>query len=167
MKHVGAIAFLAAAILWGAGCQMKTPPDMSAPTGEPSTPVPEVKAALDLTEYAGRVVLLDFWATWCAPCRSEIPELNRLYGEFKDSGVEMIGLSVDRGTPGEIASAAQALGVAYPVVQADAGLQAQFGGVRVIPTKLLVDKQGKVRKTFSGVVAHDELRAQIAALLAE
>ena len=173
MKTFRTLAVAAAAcLLAGTGCQMKTPQEAvptegGGPGQETVALAPEVKTAFNLSDYKGKVVLLDFWATWCGPCRSEIPSLNRVHAEFKDQGVDVLGMSVDRGTPGEIAAAAQKLGVAYPVILADEGIQNQFGGVRVVPTKFLVDRKGEIRKTYLGVVSADELRGQITALLGE
>lgn len=154
-------------VLLGAGCQMKAPPEAVPSTSETVAPLQDVKSAFDLADYRGRVVLLDFWATWCAPCRSEIPSLNQVSAEFKDRGVDVVGLSVDRGSPQQVAADAQKMGVTYPVVLADEAIQDQFGGIRVVPTKILVDKQGSVRKTYLGVVSPDELRQQITVLLGE
>jgi thiol-disulfide isomerase/thioredoxin len=140
---------------------------VGAPARSAAVPAPEAGTAFNLADYRGRVVLLDFWATWCAPCRSEIPALNRLHEDFADRGADVIGLSLDRGTPAGVAVAAQRLGVSYPVVLADEAIRQSFGGIRVVPTKLLVDRQGNVRKTFVGVAPADELRDQITALLAE
>ncbi len=163
---------LVVGVVIGAGCQMKTPPETAAPETAGSAdatavPLQDVQAAFDLADYRGKVVLLDFWATWCGPCRSEIPALNQVHAEFKDRGVDLVGLSVDRMAPDQVAAAAQKMGVAYPVMLADERLQKQFGGIRVVPTKVLVDKNGEVRKTYLGVVSPDELRRQVTALLGE
>ncbi|MFH0909232.1 MAG: TlpA disulfide reductase family protein [bacterium] len=161
-----------AVVLAGAGCRMKAPqeaavPQAVAPGAEMIVPPPDVTSVFDLADYKGEVVLLDFWATWCAPCRSEIPSLNQLHAEFKNRDVEVWGLSVDRVSPVQLAASARKLGITYPVVLADARIQGQFGGIRVVPTKILVDRKGEIRKTFPGVVPPDELRRHITALLNE
>ncbi len=117
-------------------------------------------------EAKGKVVLLDFWATWCPPCRSELPALNRLYSEYAGRGVEIIGMTVDMGEPAAIAAKVRQLGVQYPTVLAGSDIQQTFGGIRVVPTKFLLDKEGKIRKFYQGVVSEQVLRNDIESLLA-
>lgn len=125
---------------------------------------PDVKVSLD--DYRGKVVLLDFWATWCPPCRSELPSLNKLYAEYKARGFEILGMTVDQGDPQAIAHKVVKLGVQYPTVLAGPEVQQAFGGIRVVPTKFILDKDGKVRKYYQGVVSEEELRNDIESLLA-
>lgn len=121
---------------------------------------------ISLEALKGKVVLIDFWATWCGPCRYEIPTLNALYEEYRDRGFELIGMTVDRGQIAAVAASASKLGLSYPVVWADEPVQADFGGIRVVPTKFLLDKEGNVRKRYEGVVPEEVLRNDIDSLLA-
>lgn len=141
----------------------------SGPAASPFS-VPSLTAAgesIDLNSYRGQVVLLDFWATWCPPCRSELPDLARLYGELKDRGFVLVGLTVDQGTADSVAQAVGRFEIPYPVGLAGPDIQSAYGGIRAVPTKFLLDAQGKVRKSYLGVVPADQLKADIAALLAE
>ena len=158
-----------ALLLLGPGCQVKEAPESEpASANLPAVPGKAGPAAFSLAEHKGKVVLVDFWATWCGPCRSEIPAMNKIHEDYKAAGnLAVVGLSVDRMTPGALTDAARSLGIAYPVVLADESLQQQFGEIRAVPTKFLIDKAGRVRKTFVGVVPPDEIRRQITALLAE
>ena len=104
---------------------------------------------LKLSDLKGKVVLIDFWATWCAPCREGIPDLVALKNEFKDKGVEIVGISVDALTRGGATAAdvipfINAYKVNYPVVRGDELVINAFGGIHTIPTSFLIDKEGRI-----------------------
>jgi thiol-disulfide isomerase/thioredoxin len=153
-----------------AGCRVQTgdTEPASSPSGvaAPAATVESVVQAFDLASYEGKVVVLDFWATWSEPSRSQVPAMNAIQNDFADRGVAVVGLAMDKGAPEGVASAAQELGIRYAVQQATEREQSQFG-VRAIPTKVLIDRKGQVRKTYAGVVQPEELRAQIIAMMAE
>ena len=115
----------------------------------------------------GKVVLLDFWATWCPPCRAEIPHFKELYTAYKGKGLEIIGASLDQGGPKMVRSFIREQGVNYPMVMADAQLAEAYGGIRGIPTTFLIDKQGKIAQRYVGYQAKEVFEQQILALLAE
>jgi len=117
--------------------------------------------------FRGMVVLLDFWATWCGPCRSEIPDLKRLHDDFKYRGFSVVGLSVDQGSVEQVRPLVQRFELNYPVGLSNEEIQQNYGGIRAIPTKFLIDRAGKVRQHYLGVVPAAQLRADIEALLAE
>jgi thiol-disulfide isomerase/thioredoxin len=121
---------------------------------------------LSLAPYKGQVVLLDFWATWCPPCKAELPALNRLYNELNTKGFVMVGMTVDSGSEAEVAEAVRRLKLSYPVGLAGEDVQRAYGGIRAVPTKFLLDKKGAVAKQYMGVVPEQQLRADIEALLA-
>ncbi len=168
---------LAAGALELAGCKPKIG-DFKLPERKPgATPVapaadftmPALGGVLTdqikLSDYRGQVVLLDFWATWCPPCRSELPQLNQLYNELKDRGFTIIGMTVDRGEQSAVAAKVQPFGLLYPVGWADAGVQQKFGGIRAVPTKFLLDAGGAIRQQYLGVAPMETLRADIDKLL--
>jgi thiol-disulfide isomerase/thioredoxin len=118
---------------------------------------------------AGRVVLIDFWASWCAPCKASFPHLDQMYKDYAGRGLVVLGVNVD-----DEASAMRKFlertPVSFPVVR-DAGqrLVAQ-ADVPTMPTSFLVDRQGRIRKRhvgFSGEETTRELRAEIEGLLHE
>ncbi len=105
-----------------------------------------------LSDYRGKVVLLNFWATWCGPCRQELPTVAKLYGEFKDSGLVVFGVSdEDRGTAKKYLDKE---GLALPFLDDSAQKAHRLYHVTAIPTVFLIDPQGKVVKYFRG--GHDE-----------
>jgi len=119
------------------------------------------------TDYAGKVMLLDFWATWCPPCRSEIPDLNNLYEAMKDQNMVIIGMTLDKGSNEQVAKAVAAFDLKYPAGAAlDYVEQAPaFQGIRAIPTKYLVKDGVIVGGPYQGVVPIEKLKADIAAHL--
>ncbi|MEZ4405568.1 MAG: redoxin family protein [Polyangiales bacterium] len=117
----------------------------------------------DLAQLRGRVVLLDFWASWCGPCRMMMPSIQRLSARYAAQGLTVIGLTDD---PPAVARAAGArLGVTYTIASTDSAMGAY--GVRSLPTMILVDRAGNVRHVTVGVENPAEVERQIVALLAE
>ena len=113
---------------------------------------------LKLSDLKGKVVLVDFWATWCAPCREGIPDLVELKNEFQDKDVEIIGISVDaltRGgaTAGDVIPFIAANKINYPIVRGDGSVIDAFGGIKSIPTSFLIDKEGKIIAKFESLVS--------------
>jgi thiol-disulfide isomerase/thioredoxin len=125
-----------------------------------------------LSELRGKVVLIDFWATWCGPCRASIPHLNTLHKQLSDRGFEIVGISVDRdqrSTPAIdlVRAFMKQTPLVYPVAMADMQTVRAYGGIRSIPTAFLVDREGRVRKQYVGMQPPAVLERDITAVLAE
>jgi cytochrome c biogenesis protein CcmG, thiol:disulfide interchange protein DsbE len=121
---------------------------------------------LDLTEFKGRVVYLDFWASWCAPCRESFPWMNRLQGELGHEGLVVIAVNVDR----ERVDAERFLRkhpAQFRIVYDPDGLLPEKFGVVGMPTSLLIDRNGQVQSRHEGFMLRDRdaLRQQIRALV--
>lgn len=120
---------------------------------------------IDLAQLRGKVVLLDFWATWCGPCMMDLPQVKATYDKFREKGLEIIGISLDEDKE-RLLAVVKDRGITWPQYFDNAGGEnslAERFGVRGIPTKWLVDKQGKVR----GIEVEGDVEGQIAKLLAE
>jgi thiol-disulfide isomerase/thioredoxin len=115
----------------------------------------------------GRVVFVNVWATWCPPCRAEMPALQQLADAYANEGLIMLGLSVDRGPARSVDEFLASRHITYPVAIVGDDVIAAFGGVRGYPTSFLVDRQGVVRHTVMGPVGPITLRPAIKRLLAE
>lgn len=122
---------------------------------------------LSLSALKGKVVLLDFWATWCPPCREEIPHFMELYSAYKGKGLEMVGLSVDQGGPAVVTQFAKENSISYPMAMADIRLTQAYGGIRGIPTTFLIDKTGRIAKKYVGYQDKKVFEREIQSLLAE
>lgn len=118
-------------------------------------------------QFKGKVVVVDFWATWCAPCRAEIPGYIELQKKYADDGLVIVGISIDQAGPEVVKSFAEKIGINYPLVMADEKVAAAFGGVEVIPTTFLIDRKGQIRDRKEGAEETSEYEKKIASVLGE
>jgi len=120
---------------------------------------------LDAQALRGRVVFVNIWATWCPPCRAEMPALQQLADAYAADGVVVIGLSVDRRPPHEVDAFLAERGIRYANAIIDEDVLQSFGGVRGYPTSFLLDREGVIRHTVMGPVGVVTLRPAIRRLL--
>ena len=173
-KHLAIIivALVAgAAGLWFATKQPPAAPPVAATT------VPELRPQFTLNdlegkarssdEFAGKAVIVNFWATWCAPCRREIPLLNALQAEYGPRGLQVLGIAVD--TPENVAAYQQELKLGYPSLQGE--LEAievgrKFGlNLYGLPVSVFTDKQGKILGVHTGELSREDAEAYLAKML--
>jgi thiol-disulfide isomerase/thioredoxin len=114
----------------------------------------------------GKVALIVYWATWCAPCLEEIPALIALRNEFAHDEVEIVGVSLDQPAK-NIKSFAREWDINYTIVRDNESLDQAFGPVRYIPTLVVLDRDGETRQRYTGLVGESVVREQIEALLSE
>lgn len=119
-----------------------------------------------LEELHGKVVLVNFWATWCPYCRHEMPAMQRFYAEWQGRGFELVALSQDENAPTVQRFLAENA-YTFPVAMADGAHAAAFGGVSRLPTSFLIDKQGRLRKKISGQLHYARLEDLVEPLLNE
>jgi cytochrome c biogenesis protein CcmG/thiol:disulfide interchange protein DsbE len=120
---------------------------------------------LRLADLRGKVVMVDFWASWCAPCRQEAPALVRVYQEYAESGVEFVGIDIwDQEASAH--TYIDTFGIPYPNGIDDTGEIAINYGVRGIPEKFFIDRDGLVQRKFVGPIREDKLREALDELLA-
>jgi len=119
-------------------------------------PAPDLKAKdvngkeLSLEAYKGKVVLLNFWATWCGPCRSEIPSLIRLQEEYKDR-LQIIGMDVDDDDKEQLRAFVKAKGINYPVAMTSVPVRLAYGGISALPTLFVINQDSKVVQKHVGL----------------
>ncbi len=118
-----------------------------------------------LSDYKGKVVIIDFWATWCGPCRRGIPEFIALQSEYGEDKLAILGISVDQGDLSVVPAFAKNYGINYPVLYANVDVQRKYGPIRSIPTAFIVDKVGKVRDLAIGLRPKSYFKNQIDSLL--
>lgn len=119
-----------------------------------------------LKEQRGKVVLVNFWATWCGPCRQEMPHLNRLYAKYRDAGFVLLGVNVDDNAS-SAADVALKLGVKFPVLLDTDKAVSHLYDLSTMPSTVLIDRDGRVRYVHKGYLAgyEDVYEKQIRELL--
>ena len=171
---------LAAALLVISGCggagrqsaSVSEPGTHSAATGSVvgkqahSFALPDLEGkTVSSADFAGNVVILDFWATWCPPCREEMPDLVRLQSKYRDQGLQIVGLSLDAGGARDVAPFADEYNVNFTMLLANDELARAFD-VTFVPTTLVLDRQGTIVKRFVGATSLEAFEAAIIPLLA-
>jgi peroxiredoxin len=105
-----------------------------------------------LSDYKGTILLVDFWATWCAPCKETIPDLVRLQDRYRKNGLEVIGISLDVQGETAVAAFVKQYRMNYTVALGNERTARAFGGIVGIPTSFVVDRRGRIVKRFVGMV---------------
>lgn len=119
-----------------------------------------------LKEHRGEVVVLNFWGTWCGPCRQEIPHLVSLQERFGDEGLQVVGVALERGAGVKrVRKFAKQRDINYPVGLGDGTIVRKYGGVRGVPTTIVIDADGQIRGRVTGRVTEEMLRPGIERLL--
>lgn len=124
-------------------------------------------ATVSRNSLRGKVVLVNFWATWCPPCRVEMPGFQDVYDRKRTQGFTIIGVSTDAAGSQHVARYLWEHEIHYPVAMASGGITRAFGGARALPTSFLLDRQGRIRHTVTGIFAEVALEQAVNRLLAE
>jgi peroxiredoxin len=133
----------------------------------PTFTLPDLDGAdVTLSDYRGKVVVLDLWATWCPPCREEIPFLVELYEDLKNEGLVVVGVGLDQGGRNTLAPFVDENGITYPILVGNREVQAAYG-VTGIPTTFLIGRDGKISAKHVGYHPSmaESFRAEVKALL--
>ena len=137
--------------------------------GEKPAPKLELKdlegRVLRLSDYKGRVVLLNFWTTWCAPCRAEMPDLVKWQREYKSQGLQVIGVTHPPEDLTEVREFIKSIKVNYPVALGEEQTKAMFDKGETLPITVVIDKKGMVRKVIQGIIFPDEFERKVKPLL--
>ena len=119
---------------------------------------------VSLSDYKGQVVLLNFWATWCGPCKIEMPWFVEFQRQYKDKGFTVLAISLDDDID-PVAPFVEKYGLNFPVVWGDNDTADKFGGVAALPTTLIIDREGKIVDSHTGLVSKSVYAEQIESLL--
>jgi len=152
----GAVAFGAGGGAWAAGFK-KLKPGMAAP---PFTRAGLDGRSVDLSRYKGMVVLIDFWASWCAPCLIAIPHFRAWQARWGGRCFQVIGISMDDAAADAKAAAAR-LKVNYPVVMGDAKLAERYGGILGLPVEMLVGRDGRIIDIWQGEIPPETIEKAV------
>ena len=123
--------------------------------------------SIGLTSYRGKVILLNFWATWCAPCRVEMPWFEEFSKKYQDRGFAVIGISLDDGGWKTVQPVIGKLKITYPIALGDSKVTMSYGMGDLLPVSFLIDRTGKVRLVKEGFGHKDEFESTIEKLLKE
>ena len=134
-------------------------PDVAFTTldGQPST----------TADLRGQVVLVNFWATWCGPCRVEMPGFQDVYDSRRERGFIILGVTQDVGTPDLVRQFLRERDIRYPIVTGSAAVERAFGGVSALPTSFLIGRDGRIRHVVTGIFLEATLASAVDRLLAE
>jgi len=119
-----------------------------------------------LSDYRGKAVIVNFWATWCQPCKIEIPWLIDLQKQYRPEGLEVIGISLDESDEDDVADFAEDIGINYTVAMGTDAIGDAFGGVQGLPMTFYVDRNGKIIERVLGIAGHSEMETTVKKALA-
>jgi thiol-disulfide isomerase/thioredoxin len=120
---------------------------------------------LKFSDFRGKVVILDFWATWCVPCRVKIPNFVELQKQYGDKGLRVVGVSLDEQGPEVVKNFVKQFGVAYPIVIGNQKVADAYGGIDAIPTTFVIDRKGRIVNQHMGYDDKAAFEKEIQSLL--
>ena len=118
-----------------------------------------------LSDYKGKVLLINFWATWCAPCLVEMPDLVKLQKEYESQGLQIVGITCPPLTRKDVKGVARKLKINYPILFGTDSVLDAYYATSVLPTTIIVDREGKIRGRILGILAPEEFERGIKPLL--
>jgi len=143
-------------------------PNVAAQAPRPAPPVvlKDVKGrTIRLSDFKGKVVLLNFWATWCPPCRAEIPDLVKWQKEYAFQGFQVIGVAYPPTDRRKVRSFIRELKITYPVLLGQKKTKALFDAGETLPFSVVIDREGKVRENIEGILLPEEFDEKVRPLL--
>ena len=130
------------------------------PTPAPSWKLMDVNGTpVSSDQFKGKVVVVDFWATWCPPCRAEIPGYVDLQKKYAKDGLVIVGVSLDQKPPGEVRKFMERFGINYTIVMGTPVMQDSFGEMDGIPTTFIIDRRGNIRDRKVGSMPEEEFES--------
>jgi peroxiredoxin len=121
--------------------------------------------AVRLSDYRGKVILINFWATWCPPCRAEMPELVKLQRQHGREGLQIIGITYPPERKSRVLTFAKRLKVNYPIVLGTRELKSRYSSDETLPLTVVINRDGKVKDIISGILLREEFDEKIKPLL--
>ena len=132
----------------------------------PAFSLPDLQGhEVKLSQFKGKVLVIDFWATWCPPCREAIPDLIAMKKKYGPRGFDIVGISMDENPARVVPPFIEHYGINYPIVMADTQVPSEFGGIYGLPTTFIVDRKGNIAQRYIGYIDPKEIAKTIEKLL--
>jgi peroxiredoxin len=159
MKNiVAALSAFAVVLVLAAACASPKPAAPAQTVAAPDFTIQDLEGQTrTLASYKGKVLVVNFWATWCPPCRREIPDFIAAYKELKDEGLEILGLSVDESTGPALLEWVKKQGINYPIALATPEIVRAYEPGDFIPATIIIDRKGQIRFRQSEAMDKDTL----------
>jgi thiol-disulfide isomerase/thioredoxin len=122
-------------------------------------------ATVNLSNYKGKVTLVNFWATWCPPCRAEMPDLIRWQREYRGKGLQIIGITYPPTRLREVRQFTRSIGVNYPILIGTKKTKALFDLSEAMPLTIIIDREGRIRDRIEGIILREEFERKVKPLL--
>jgi peroxiredoxin len=169
VKPLAAIVLMAT-VLGGCSSSLTTHASEASVNGRKSAPDFTLTgmngAPVNLSDYRGKVVLLNFWATWCGPCEAEIPWFIEFEEMYKDRGFATLGVSMDEDGWQAVQPFVKQRAINYPVMIGNDRVAQLYGGIDSLPSTFLIDREGRIASVHLGLVSRREYEAEILKLIA-
>ena len=141
---------------------------VSAQSSQPDLALKDIHGrSFKLSDFKGKVVLLNFWATWCPPCRKEIPQLIKLQREYRKAGLQIIGITYPPEKLSAVRAFARRSQTNYPLVLGSERTKSSFTSSDVLPVSVVIDRVGNVREVIEGILLPEEIDEKIKPLLSD
>ena len=118
-----------------------------------------------MKDFRGQILVLNFWATWCPPCSEEVPKLNDIFDRYKNNGVQVIGIALDKDSLELVAPFVEKNKIAYPILVGNQQVLTDLKNFEGVPTTILFDQEGKIHKRFDGSFDLEQLEEGLQSLL--
>ena len=120
-----------------------------------------------LADFRGKAVLLNFWATWCQPCKIEMPWFEQLQKQYGPQGLQVVGIAMDDASKEDIARFAKDMGVNYPILLGKESVGDAYGGVQFLPSTFFIDRDGKIVNRVFGLKSRSEIEDEVKVALSQ